>query len=346
MRKGTLFSNEIAVDLGTSSVLVGVRNRGVVLREPSVAAVDRHTGKVLRAGEAARQMLGRTPENLLAVHPLRDGVISDYTRTQAMLQMFLRAAFSMRLRKPNLLVCIPSGITEVEERAVVDAGLQAGARRVYLLEEPIAAAMGAGIDVSLPEGHMVVDIGGGTTDVAVVALNGVVAASCLKTAGDRFDAALVRYVRRKHRVLIGSRTAEEAKKAIGQVAGEDSGKTAALRGRCMDTGLPRELTLTAGETMEAFRDTAEEIVEAVRSVLERTPPELAADVAAGGILLTGGGSLLRGMDTLLTERTGMPAVVAEDPLSAVALGACQMLPRLSRRRDGVRSFSRRQQMWG
>ena len=193
---------------------------------------------------------------------------------------------------------------------------------------------------------MVVDIGGGTTDVAVVALNGVVAASCLKTAGDRFDAALIRYVRQKHRVLIGSRTAEEAKKTVGQVAGEDSGRSVTVRGRCLDTGLPKELALTAGETMEAFRETAEEIVEAVHSVLERTPPELAADVAEGGILLTGGGSLLRGMDTLLTERTGMTAVVAEDPLSAVALGACRVLPKLSKRKDGVRSFSRRQQMWG
>lgn len=344
MKKGAFFSNDIAIDLGTSSVLIGVRGRGVILREPSVAAVDRHTGKVLRAGEAARQMLGRTPENLLAVHPLRDGVISDYTSTQAMLQMFLRSALSMRLRKPNLLVCIPSGTTEVEERAVVDAGLQAGAKRVYLLEEPIAAAMGAGIDVSLPEGHMVVDIGGGTTDVAVVALGGVVAASCLKTAGDRFDSALVRYVRQKYHVLIGTRTAEEAKKSVGQVAGEDMGQSVTVRGRCLETGLPRELTLTAGETAEAFREPAGEILEAVHSVLERTPPELAADVATGGILLTGGGSLLRGMALLLSESTGMPAVVAEDPLSAVALGACQVLPKLSRRRDGVRSFARRQQM--
>lgn len=338
------FSRDIAMDLGTTSVLVAVRGRGVLLQEPSVVAVDQRTGKVLQAGEAARQMLGRTPGELIAVRPLREGVITDYTIAQAMIQAFLRKAVPSRLFKPRVLICVPSGITEVEERAVVDAGLQAGARRVYLMEEPLAAALGAGIDIGQPEGHMVVDIGGGTTDVAVAALDGVVTSTCLRTAGDQFDLALIQYIRQKHELLIGLRTAEEVKQSIGRVAGDGEGETLAVKGRCLASGLPREVDVTSAETQEAFAPVAEEIVAAVQGVLERTPPELAADVAVSGILLTGGGSLLSGMDSLLAERTGIQTSVAEDPISCVALGLEKTLSRLSHRQDGTMNFARRRQM--
>ena len=323
------------MDLGTTSVLVAVRGRGILLQEPSVVAVDRRTGAVLQVGEAARQMLGRTPGDLLAVRPLREGIISDCTIAEAMVRAFLH--------KPRLLVCVPSGISEVAERAVVEAGLQAGARRVYLMEEPLAAALGAGVDITQPEGHMVVDIGGGTTDVAVTALGGVVASACLSTAGDQFDEALMQYIRQKHSLLIGARTAEEVKEAIGRVDGPGE-ETLAVKGRCLNTGLPREILLSGEETAEAFTPVAENIISAVQAVLERTPPELAADVAVSGILLTGGGSLLQGMDTLLAARTGMETHLAEDPIRAVALGLEQTLPHLAKRQEGVLNLARRRQL--
>lgn len=332
---------DIAMDLGTSTVLVAVRGRGVLLREPSVVAVDRDTGKVLRAGEAARQMLGRTPGEVLAVRPLGEGVLSDYTMAEAMIQAFLKKAVPGRVLKPRLLVGVPSGVSEVAERAVVEAGLQAGARRVYLMEEPLAAALGAGVDVNRPEGHMVVDIGGGTTDVAVTALGGVVASTCLRTAGDQFDQALLHYVREKHGLLLGLRTAEEVKRTIGRVGQTTETDGMPVKGRCLTTGLPRQIELTAAETAEALTPTAEAIVTAIQEVLERTPPELAADIAAGGILLTGGGSLLRGMDALIAEGTGISAVVSEDPEAAVVLGLEKTLNQLSRRREGVLNLARR-----
>ena len=337
------FARAIAMDLGTTSVLVAVRGRGILLQEPSVVAVDRHTGKILQVGQAARQMLGRTPGDLVAVRPLREGVISDCTVAEAMVRAFLHKAAPGRLLKPRLLVSVPSGISEVAERAVVEAGLQAGARRVYLMEEPLAAALGAGIDIAQPEGHMVVDIGGGTTDVAVAALGGVVASTCLTTAGDQFDEALIQYVRQTHGLLIGARTAEEVKCAIGQVAGEGE-ETLAVKGRCLNTGLPREVTLSGKETETAFAPVAQTIVSAVQDVLERTPPELAADVAVSGILLTGGGSLLRGMDTLLAQETGMATHLAEAPIRAVALGLEATLPHLAKRQEGVLNLARRRQV--
>ena len=339
------FARDIAMDLGTTSVLVAVRGRGILLQEPSVVAVDRHTGKVLQVGEAARQMLGRTPGDLIAVRPLREGIISDCTIAEAMVRAFLHKAVPGRLLKPRLLICVPSGISEVAERAVVEAGLQAGARRVYLMEEPLAAALGAGIDIDQPQGHMVVDIGGGTTDVAVTALGGVVASTCLTTAGDQFDDALIQYVRQKHDLLIGTRTAEEVKEAIGQVEGPGE-ETFPVKGRCLTTGLPREILLSGAETQEAFAPVAEAIVAAVQAVLERTPPELAADVAVSGILLAGGGSLLQGIDTLLSARTGMETHRAEDPLRAVALGLEQALPHLSKRQEGVLNLARKRQIEG
>ena len=337
------FARDIAMDLGTTSVLVAVRGRGILLQEPSVVAVDRRTGAVLQVGEAARQMLGRTPGDLLAVRPLREGIISDCTIAEAMVRAFLHKAAPGRLLKPRLLVCVPSGISEVAERAVVEAGLQAGARRVYLMEEPLAAALGAGVDITQPEGHMVVDIGGGTTDVAVTALGGVVASACLSTAGDQFDEALMQYIRQKHSLLIGARTAEEVKEAIGRVDGPGE-ETLAVKGRCLNTGLPREILLSGEETAEAFTPVAENIISAVQAVLERTPPELAADVAVSGILLTGGGSLLQGMDTLLAARTGMETHLAEDPIRAVALGLEQTLPHLAKRQEVVLNLARRRQL--
>ena len=321
------------MDLGTTSVQVAVRGRGIVLEEPSVVAVDRRTGKILEVGQAARQMLGRTPGELVAVRPLEQGYIADCTMAEEMVSAFLRKALPRRLFKPRLLLCVPSGSAAVAERAVVEAGVRAGARKVYLMEEPLAAALGAGIDIRQPQGHMVVDIGGGTTDVAVTALGGVVASACLATAGDQFDQALIQYVRQHHDLLIGARTAQAVKEAIGQVAGE---------GRCLTSGLPRQITLTAQETAEAFAPVAEVIVAAVHRVLERTPPELAADVAESGLLLTGGGSLLRGLDTLLAQRTGMEAHVAAAPIQSVALGLLETLPDLSKRKEGVLYLARRQ----
>lgn len=334
------------MDLGTASVILVMRGRGILLQEPSVVAADRQSGRVLQAGEAARETLGRTPGELIAIRPLREGVISDYTIAQAMVERFLKQAVSGRLTKPRLLICVPSGISEVEERAVVDAGLQSGARRVYLMEEPLAAALGAGVDISRPEGRMVVDIGGGTTDVAVIALDAVVTSACLRSAGDSFDEALIRYVRQEHDLLIGQRTAEIVKQTIGQVLPDEDGQERSMevKGRCLKTGLPRQLTLTARDTQAAFAPVAEQLAGAVESVLERTPPELAADVSAGGILLTGGGSLLRGMDRLLEQRTGIRTVVAQDPQLCVAVGLEMTLPTLSRRQEGVLGLARRRQL--
>ena len=336
-------TKDIGIDLGTASVLVYVKGKGIVLNEPSVVAMDKNTGKLLKVGAEANAMLGRTPGNIIAIRPLREGVISDYDMTERMLREFIHKVAGVSFFKPRVIICVPSGITEVEERAVIDAGIQAGARRAYLIEEPVAAAIGAGIDIAKPDGHMVVDIGGGTTDVAVTALGGVVASACLSTAGDQFDEALMQYIRQKHSLLIGARTAEEVKEAIGRVDGPGE-ETLAVKGRCLNTGLPREILLSGEETAEAFTPVAENIISAVQAVLERTPPELAADVAVSGILLTGGGSLLQGMDTLLAARTGMETHLAEDPIRAVALGLEQTLPHLAKRQEGVLNLARRRQL--
>ena len=336
-------TKDIGIDLGTASVLVYVKGKGIVLNEPSVVAMDKTTGKLLKVGAEAQAMLGRTPGNIIAIRPLREGVISDYDMTERMLREFIHKVAGVSFFKPRVIICVPSGITEVEERAVIDAGIQAGARKVYLIEEPVAAAIGAGIDITQPDGHMVVDIGGGTTDVAVTALGGVVASACLSTAGDQFDEALMQYIRQKHSLLIGARTAEEVKEAIGRVDGPGE-ETLAVKGRCLNTGLPREILLSGEETAEAFTPVAENIISAVQAVLERTPPELAADVAVSGILLTGGGSLLQGMDTLLAARTGMETHLAEDPIRAVALGLEQTLPHLAKRQEGVLNLARRRQL--
>ena len=338
------FGKDIGIDLGTASVLVYVKGKGVVLREPSVVAMDKESGRVLKVGEEAQRMLGRTPGNILALRPLKDGVISDYHMTQRMLREFVRKVSSVRLFKPNLVVCTPSGITEVEERAVIDAGLQAGARRDYLVEEALAAAIGAGIKIAEPEGHMIVDIGGGTTDVAVIALSGVVQSDSIKVAGDKFNEAVIRYIRKKHSLLVGERTAEEAKIQIGRVYPTGEEKSMSLRGRDLINGLPREINITSGELMEAFAPPASRILEAIHGVLEQTPPELVGDISANGITMTGGGSLLTGFDTLIQEATGIETRVAEDAVCCVARGTGMSLDCISNMKDGTVNFARRRQM--
>ena len=339
------FAKDIGIDLGTASVLVYVKGKGVVLNEPSVVAIDKNTGKLLKVGGDAQVMLGRTPGNIVAIRPLREGVISDYDMTERMLREFLyKVTGGFQLFKPRVIICVPSGITEVEERAVVDAGIQAGARRVYLIEEPVAAAIGAGIDIAKPDGHMVVDIGGGTADIAVISLSGVVESASIKIAGDQLNEAVVKYMRRKHNLLVGERTAEEMKKQIGCVFPKDEEETMDVKGRCLLTGLPKVVTVSSTEMMDAFEEPVERIMEAIHSVLERTPPELVADVSTNGIIMTGGGSLVYGFDKLVTARTGIHTTVADDAISCVVLGTGKSLDSLNAMQDGTMNLSRRKQM--
>ena len=338
-------AKDIGIDLGTASVLVYIKGKGVVLNEPSVVAIDKNTGRLLKAGAEAQAMLGRTPGNIVAIRPLRDGVISDYDMTERMLKEFIRKVTGgFHLFPPRIMVCVPSGITEVEERAVIDAGRQAGARRVYLIEEPVAAAIGAGIDITKPDGHMVVDIGGGTSDIAVISLSGVVESASIKVAGDQFNEAIVKYMRRKHNILIGERTAEQMKMEIGCVYPKEEEATIEIKGRCLMTGLPKTITVNSTEMMEAFEEPVERILEAVHNVLERTPPELVADISNNGIVMTGGGSLVDGFDKLITARTGIHTVVAEDAISCVAEGTGKSLDSLGDMQDGTVNLSRRRQM--
>ena len=317
-----MLSTDIGIDLGTASILVYVKGKGVVLKEPSVVAFDRNTNKIKAIGEEARLMLGRTPGNIVAVRPLRQGVISDYTVTEKMLSYFISRTVGKSLfgRKPRISVCVPSGATEVEKKAVEDATYQAGAREVSIIEEPVAAAIGAGIYISKPCGNMIVDIGGGTADIAVISLGGVVVSNSIKVAGDDFDEAIVRFMRKKHNLLIGERTAEEIKINVGTVYKRPENLTMDVRGRNLVTGLPKTVTVTSEETEEALREPAYQIVDAVHNVLERTPPELAADISDRGIVLTGGGSLIQGLEELIEEKTGINTMTAEDPLTAVAIG--------------------------
>ena len=338
-------AKDIGIDLGTASVLVYVKGKGVVLNEPSVVAIDKNTGKLLKVGAEAQAMLGRTPGNIVAIRPLCEGVISDYDMTERMLREFLhKVVGGFQLFKPRVIICVPSGITEVEERAVIDAGIQAGARRVYLIEEPVAAAIGAGIDITQPDGHMVVDIGGGTADIAVISLSGVVESASIKIAGDQLNEAVVKYMRRKHNLLVGERTAEEMKKQIGCVFPKGEEETMDVKGRCLLTGLPKVVTVSSTEMMDAFEEPVERIMEAIHSVLERTPPELVADVSTNGIIMTGGGSLVYGFDKLVTARTGIHTTVAEDAISCVVLGTGKSLDSLNSMQDGTMNLSRRKQM--
>lgn len=317
----SVMGNDLGIDLGTASILVYIKGKGVVLKEPSVVAVDRDSGNVITYGEDARLMLGRTPGNLKAVRPLKQGVISDYTLTEKMLKYFIDKAIGKRtLRKPRVAVCIPSGATEVEKKAVEDATYQAGAREVIIIEEPVAAAIGAGIDISKPCGNIVVDIGGGTSDIAVISLGGPVVSESVKTAGDDFDEAIIRFMRKKHNLLIGERTAEDIKAGVGCVYKRPENLVMEVRGRNLVTGLPKTVQVTSDETMDALIEPANQIINSLHSVLERTPPELAADIYERGIILTGGGALLYGLDQLIEEKTGINTYVADDPLSAVAIG--------------------------
>ena len=329
-----MMGTDIGIDLGTASILVYIKGKGVVLKEPSVVAFDRDTNKIKAIGEEARLMLGRTPGNIVAVRPLRQGVISDYTVTEKMIKYFIQKALGKRsFRKPRISVCVPSGVTEVEKKAVEDATYQAGAREVEIIEEPIAAAIGAGIDISKPCGNMIVDIGGGTTDIAVISLGGSVVSTSIKIAGDDFDEALVRYMRKKHNLLIGERTAEDIKIKIGTCYPMAQPETMVVRGRNLVTGLPRTITVSSEETEEALREPTLQIVEAVHSVLEKTPPELAADVADRGIVLTGGGALLRGLEELIEDRTGINTMTADQPMTCVAVGTGKYVEFLAGKRD-------------
>ncbi|MEL7608323.1 MAG: rod shape-determining protein MreB [Bacillota bacterium] len=318
--------SDVGIDLGTSSVLVYVKGKGIVLREPSVVAVEKYTGKILAIGEEARRMLGRTPGSIIAIRPLKDGVISNFDITERLLHHFLRKVVGSRVFfKPRVVVCVPSGVTEVEKRSVIDATEEAGARHTYLIEEPIAAAIGAGIDISQPRGSMVLDIGGGTTDIAVVSLGGSVLSESIKVAGDRFDDAIVRYMRKKHNLLIGERTAEEMKMMLGSAYPRKEQLFVDVKGRNLISGLPQSIVVSSNEMIDALEEPLQLILECVRNLFERTPPELASDIANSGICLTGGGGLLYGMDQFISEHTKVPCYVAEDPVSCVAIGTGKVL---------------------
>ncbi|MBO4677103.1 MAG: rod shape-determining protein [Oscillospiraceae bacterium] len=339
-----LFGKDIGVDLGTSTVRICIRDKGIVLREPAVIAVDRVSGRVLSVGAEAQKMLGRTPVNLAAIRPMRDGVVSDFEMAERLLRELLRKVSGFSLLKPRLLISVPSGITEVEERAVMEAALQAGARRVFLLEEPVAAALGAGLSISEPKGKMVIDIGGGATDIAVLSLSGVVESASIRLAGDRFNEALIRYVRRKHNILIGDRTAEEVKLQLGCVYPGQESRSLEVKGRCLLTGLPKLFPIHTEEMLEAFDESCEGILDAIRDVLERTPPELVSDISETGITLTGGGSQLWGMDKLIESRTRIPTQLADDGHECVISGLERALNWLDDMQDGAVHFSRRKQM--
>jgi rod shape-determining protein MreB len=320
------FTRDMGVDLGTANTLVYVRREGIVLREPSVVAKRVDGGEVLAVGNEAKKMIGRTPGDIVATRPLRDGVIADFDTTASMLTYFIRNGLRGRsFLRPRVVVGIPSGVTEVEKRAVIDATLQAGAREAYLIEQPMAAAIGAGLPVSEPVGSMVVDIGGGTTEVAVIALGGIVTARSLRIAGDEMDEAIIQYARKAYNLLIGERTAEDIKIAVGSAFPQREEQTIEVRGRDLVSGLPRTVRMTSTEIREAMAEPIAGIVEAVKMTLERTPPELAADIVDRGIVMAGGGSLLRGLDRLLAEETGMPVTMTDDPLSSVVLGTGRAL---------------------
>lgn len=322
------FSRDMGIDLGTANSLVHVKGKGIVLMEPSVVAIQRDTKAVLAVGNEAKQMIGRTPGNIVAIRPMKDGVIADFDVTQAMLRHFILKAQRRSFFKPRVLVAVPSGGTEVERRAVIDATLQAGAREAYLIEEPMAAAIGAGLPVHEPTGNMIVDIGGGTTEVAIISLGGIVTSRSIRVAGDEMDEAIVNFVKRTYNLMIGERTAEEIKIQIGSAYPLNDGETMDIRGRDLVTGLPKTLTITAEEIRKALAEPVSAIVDAIKVTLERTPPELAADIMDRGIMMSGGGSLLRGIDRLIAEQTGMPVYITDEPLLGVVRGTGRALEEL------------------
>ena len=341
-----LFSNDLGVDLGTSNVLIYADGKGLVVREPSVVAVDKNTGKILQVGAAARNMLGRTPGNVVAMHPLKDGIISDHEMTVQMLSsMFKTATQSGAFTpKPRVVISVPSGVTEVEERSVINAAIEAGARRVFLIEEPLAAALGAGLDIKEAKGHLVVDIGAGTTDIAVLSMNGVAISSSLKVAGDYMDDLIARYVRRQHGVAIGEVTAENVKIQLGRVFPGGEEATMNVKGRDVKTGMPRVVTLTSTEISEVLRRPARLIVDEVMAVLEQTSPELVSDISETGITLTGGCSQLYGFDALLMERTGINCTIADDPDSCTAYGCGKSLAWINHMQEGPINIARKRIM--
>lgn len=320
------FSRDMGIDLGTANTLVHVKGRGIVLCEPSVVAIQRDNGEVLAVGEEAKQMIGRTPGNIVAVRPLKDGVIADFDVTQAMLKYFIGKAMDNKsFVRPRVVVGVPSGVTEVEKRAVIDAAIQAGAREAYLIEEPMAAAIGAGLPVHEPTGSMVVDIGGGTTEIAVISLGGIVTSCSIRIGGDEMDDSIVQYIKRTYNLMIGERTAEAVKIQIGAAIVPKANETMDIRGRDLVSGLPKTLTVQASEIKDALSEPVQKIIDAVKGTLEKTPPELAADVIDHGIMMTGGGGLLRDLDRLLSKETGMPVLIAEDALSCVGEGTGKSL---------------------
>lgn len=338
---GMFFSigTDMGIDLGTATVLVYLKGKGVILKEPSVVAIDKSNNRIRAVGEEARQMIGRTPGNIVAIRPLRDGVISDYDITETMLKHFIKKACGRRrISAPRVMICIPCQATEVEKRAVRDAAVNAGAKRVYLIEEPLAAAIGADLDITEASGNMVIDIGGGTTDIAVISLGGIVVRASIKMAGDKFDESIIRYIRKKHKLMIGERTAEDLKINIGSAYKKDKEVTMEIRGRDLVTGLPKNISVSSEEMREALKETVNAIADCTHSVLEKTPPELAADIAEKGILMTGGGSLLNGLDSLIAETTMVPVRVADNAVSCVAEGTGKVLEYMDKINVGINGY--------
>lgn len=321
-----IFSKDIGIDLGTANTLVHVKGKGIVIREPSVVAVNRKTNEIMAIGDRAKEMIGRTPDNIIAIRPMKDGVIADFDTTQNMLKFFIKKVMSSGgFGKPRVVICVPSGVTEVEKRAVEEASLQAGAKEAYLIEEPMAAAIGANLPVEEPYGSMVVDIGGGTSEVAVISLGGIVTSKSLRIAGDELDDSIVNYIKKEYNLMIGDRTAEQIKITIGSAYPLNKNESMEIRGRDLVTGLPKNIIINAEEIREALKETVNAIVDAIKYTLEKTPPELAADVMDRGIMLTGGGALLKGLDRLIREETDMPVTIAENPLDCVVLGTGKVL---------------------
>lgn len=321
-----MFSNDLSVDLGTANTLIYVKGKGVVMSEPSVVAMNRDTKEILAIGQEAKNMLGRTPANIIAVRPMKDGVIADYDTTEKMLRHFILKVHNRRtLVRPRIVVCIPSGVTQVEKRAVKDSAIQAGAREVFLMEEPMAAAIGAGLPIQDPSGNMVVDIGGGTTEVAIISLSGVVYSNSVRVGGDEMDDNIVNYIKRQYNLLIGTATAEDLKIKLGSAFPLEQEGHTEIKGRDIVTGIPKTIEISHAEVREALKEAIYKIVEAVRIALEKTPPELSADIVDRGIVLTGGGALLKNLDKRLSHETGLPIIVSDDPLKAVALGAGKVL---------------------
>ena len=341
-----IFERDIAVDMGTSSTLIFEQGKGVVTREPTVVAVDKFSGKILKVGQDAQKMLGRTPANIVAIHPVNAGVISDYEITAQMLRELISRITSFSLFKPCILACVPSSINGVEERAVIDAAIEAGARKVYLLETAVATALGAGVDISKADGHMVIDIGGGTTEVAIISAEGVVECESIKVAGSSFDEAIVKFIREKYNVRIGLSAAEELKRSIGCIIQRPDVGIEEVKGQNLKNGLPKSLEINSTELIEAFVEPMNRILDAVHSVLERTPPQLVGDLDKNGIIMSGGGSLIYGIDRLIERSTNTRTVVVDDAISCAAYGAGKMLLHLEDMQDGMMNFYRKRQLRG